>query len=332
MYQHISGSERDLVAVWNGRGLSVRAIAGKLYRSPASISRELRRNRSWVSGRYVAIAAQRRAKERSLQSRQRHPLKNPRVYSFTLEKLRQGWSPEQIAGRLTAIDHPGDPDWKVCHETIYRFIYAKQNQDKRLWEFLPRKQKSRRGQNGRSVHKARIPQRVSIHLRPIAIDLKTEFGHWEGDTVEGRKTDGDGIHSEMERLTNLYAAVKIAAVSGPQTLKAQRQIFGDMPPQARRSTTLDNGRENHLHFRLGDDLKMKTYFADPYSSWQRGGNEHHNGLLRRYLPKKTSFRDLTQDDLDEMVWEINNRPRKRLGYNTPQEAFEEQISKCCTSG
>lgn len=330
MYSHINGSERDLIAVWKSQGISIRSIAKKLGRSPASVSREIRRNQFGLTGGYSAICAQHKAQERAALARRRHPLKNREVYSYVLERLRWGWSPEQIAGRLWRVEHPKDPDWSICPETIYRFIYDDSNRHKQLFEFLPRKQKRRRKQTGRSVHKLRIPQRISIHDRPKAIDDRIEFGHWEGDSVEGRRNDQDGIHTEAERLTGFYAAIRVDALTGPEALRAQRQVFGGLPAIARKSVTLDNGRENHLHFRLRDELGIQTYFCDPYSSWQRGCNEHHNGLLRRYLPKGTSFRNLTQKELDDMVWEINNRPRKRLGYNTPQEEFGQQL-KCCTS-
>lgn len=257
-------------------------------------------------------------------SRKRHPLKNPEVYACVLEELRRGWSPEQIAGRLREIDHSDDPYWWICHESIYRFIYVKENEDKALWEYLPRGRKKRRRRRGRRVHRSHIPQRVSIRQRPREVNDRTEFGHWEGDTVEGRRSDGDGIHTELERVSRKFAAVKVNAVTGDEAIGAQFRIFKKLPGIARRSDTLDNGRECHRHFEL-KEIGMETYFADPYSAWQRGSNEHHNGLLRRYLPKGTSFRSLTQEELDDIVWEINNRPRKCLGYNTPQEVFEKQL-------
>lgn len=323
-YTHLTDDERDLIAIWKGQGFSVTAIAEKLSRNPATITRELSRNKSYVSGQYIAISAKSQAEKRARRSHLRHPLKDPAVYAYTLEKLRNGWSPEQISGRLRR-DH-GRP---VIHwETIYRFIYQTSNQDKKLWEYLPRKQKSRRKHNGRSVHKERIPQRVSIHDRPGVIDSRAEFGHWEGDTIEGRKSDGDGIHTEVERLSRLMLAGKVAVIDSPKTLTAQVEMFSRLPDAARRSTTLDNGRENHLHFGLTDKLGMRTFFADPYASCQRATNENSNGLIRRYLPKGTSFKDLTQDELDDMVWEINNRPRKCLGYNTPRETFEKQLKRC----
>lgn len=324
MYHHITDRERDLIALWHGQGLSVRSIAKKLKRSPATISRELRRNKSLISSQYVAIAAQRRAGTRAVESRRRHPLKHPWVYGAVIDRLRRGWSPEQISGRLK-LKH-GHP--VVCPETIYRFIYSDKNTDKHLWEFLPGKQKKRRKQNGRSVKRIRIPQRVSVHDRPAVIDNRSEFGHWEGDTVEGRKSDGDGIHTEVERVTRYLFAGKVDRIAGSETIGVQRQMFSGLPPAVRRSTTLDNGRENYSHLVLRF-LGMKTFFTDPYAAWQKGTNENTNGLLRRYLPKGTSFRDLTQDELDDIVWEINNRPKKCLGYNTPREEFEKWL-KCCT--
>lgn len=323
-YTHLTSQERDLLAVWNGQGYSVRAIAKQLSRSPATISRELRRNHSPISGHYVAISAQGRAQERSQRCHLRHPLKDPIIYAYVLEHLRQGWSPEQIAGRLKKEQGQAMIHW----ETIYRFIYRQENQQKHLWESLPRGQAHRRKQHGRSVKTVRIPQRVSIHQRPVSVHSREEFGHWEGDTVEGRRSEKDGIHTEVERQTKFFMARKVYQIASSETIRAQLRMFHSLPRPARRSTTVDNGRENYRHMAL-HLLQMKTYFADPYSSWQRGTNENTNGLLRRYLPKGTSFRDLSQAELDDIVAELNHRPRKCLGYNTPQEEFEKQL-ECCT--
>ena len=150
-----------------------------------------------------------------------------------------------------------------------------------------------------------------------------EIGHWEGDTVEG-KGHKDGIHTEVERVSRYLLAKKIGAITSEATIIVQKELFFSLPEVVRRTTTLDNGRENHLHYQL-QALGMQTYFADPYSSWQRGTNENTNGLLRRYLPKKTSFIPLTQEELDEIVWEINNRPRKVLHYRTPFEILSGAI-------
>ena len=328
MYKHITSQEREYIAIWKAQGIPNREIARRLEKDLSTVKRELKRNRSLFSGCYVAITAQGLANRKSLLARKRHPLKSPAVYSYVLERLRRGWSPEQIAGRLEL--KTGEP--VICHETIYSFIYGKEHKTKKLWEYLPRKQKRRQKQNGRSSQKVRIAQRVSIHERPIKIDQRNEFGHWEGDTVEGRRSEGDGIHTEVERITRFFLARRIDRIGSRETSFIQKRMFQMLPDQARFSTTLDNGRENHSH-RLLRFLKMKTYFADPYSSWQRGTNENTNGLLRRYLPKGASFKNLCQEYLDEIVDEINSRPRKCLGYNTASEVFYRKLNELrgCTS-
>ena len=312
-HSKLSAKERDLIAVWRGGGIKIREIARRLDRSPSTISDEIKRNS--FKDHYVAIHAQVQAEKHKKEARSRQPLKDHQTYSYVMDKLLQGWSPEQIAGRLEL-----EQGKKVIHhETIYQFVYKKENRYLKLWEYLPRKQKGRKKQHGRGVHRGHIPQRVSIHQRPEAINSRSVFGHWEGDTVEG-KGHKDGIHTEAERLSRKLAARIVAAITSEAAIVAQKEIFSSLPVKARRSTTLDNGRENHLHYEL-KELDMDTYFADPYSSWQRGTNEYHNGLIRRYLPKGTSFADLTQEELDDIVWEINNRPRKVLNFYTAEEIF-----------
>lgn len=307
----ITEEERDSIALWKSQGISAREIGRRLCREHTSISREIQRNR--FGDTYVAIHAQKRFEERKSAAGKREPLKSKRTYSYVLEKLGQGWSPEQISGRLELEQGKRI----LCHETIYTFVYSQDTKDQRLWEYLPRKQKHRKKQHGRSSQKVHIPNRISIHVRPDAINQRQELGHWEGDTVEG-KGHKDGIHTEVERVSRFLLASKIPQITSLETSKAQLEMFEPLPKHVRQSTTLDNGKENHLHTAL-TSIGMQTYFADPYSSWQRGTNENTNGLLRRYLPKKTSFQFLTQEELNDIVWEINNRPRKVLHYKTATE-------------
>ena len=321
----LTESERDTLAASRAKGLGVRACARELRRGVSTISEELKRG-SLPTGEYVAIHAQRLSELRKTNRQEREQLKNPWLYAYVLDKLRLGWSPEQITGRLRR-KYPDDRSRHLSPETIYQFIYAPEQADKLLWEYLPRKQKKRRKQHGRSVHKSRIPDRVSIHDRPEAIATRTTFGHYEGDTVEGQRSKHDGIHTEVERLSRKLFAQKVGRIASRETTDAQLQIFSSLPVAARLTTTLDNGREHHLHGELTASLGLDVYFADPYSSWQRGCNEYHNGLLRRYLPKRTDFTDLTQDELDDIVEEINNRPRKCLDYATANEVFYSEINK-----
>jgi len=311
----IQPNERDKIAVWFSSGLSVREIGRRLGRHHTVIGRELKRNRG--NSNYVAIHAQRLSNQRKSKTNKTHPQKQPWVYSYVLEKLREGWSPEQISGRLK-LDN-GKP---IIHwETIYRWIYDDNHKDRKLWEYLPRKQKKRHKKYGRKVTKVRIPNRVSIHLRDKRIEQRLDYGHWEGDSIIGRQTKSKVIHTEVERKTRYLSAKVINSKSSLDTIKAQRQIFNKLPAL---TVTLDNGTEfvRHHQLRL---MGIKTYFADPYCSGQRGTNENTNGLIRRYLPKKTSFENLTQEDLNDIVWEINNRPKKVLQFSTPFEALQKEL-------
>lgn len=317
-HNKISSVERDKIAQWRSQKVGVREIARRLGRSPGSISDELARNGHKEAG-YIAIHAQRLADERKGSPRGRHPLKSAPLFSYVREKLRRGWSPEMIAGRL----EKQYARRVIHHETIYRYIYNPANTALCLYEYLPWKRRKRRKKHGRGVHRSRIPQRISIHERPEAANARTEFGHWEGDTVEGKR-HRDGIHTETERVSRFLLAAKVPRIASEETIAAQQKLFGDMSEEARRSTTLDNGRENHLHYRL-EKLGMKTYFADPYSSWQRGTNEYLNGVLRRYLPKGTDFATIDDKELQDIVDEINNKPRKCLGWETPEEKFKKSL-------
>ncbi len=325
-HNKISSAERDKIAQLVSQKVGVREIARRLARSPSSISDELTRNSHKEAG-YIAIHAQQLTNERRMSAGKRCPLKNNKIYAYVLGKLLLGWSPEQIAGRLEK-NHQKDSSWHIHHETIYRFIYGEEQRELRLWEYLPWGRTKRKKKHGRHVHKSHIPQRVSIRERPEAVNERIEFGHWEGDTVEG-KWHRNGIHTETERLSRLLAAKKVSRIASEETIATQKKMFGDMPRETRRSTTLDNGRENHLHYQL-EALGMKTYFADPYSSWQRGTNEYHNGVLRRYLPKGTDFDTIDDEELQDIVNEINNKPRKCLGWNTPKEVFT-KLSRCSDS-
>lgn len=352
--------ERVLLSQWKNQGLSNIDCGKRLGRDKSTIGRELKRNKTKVwTGKsdeliYEVNHAQFAADQRKQKAfNAKEPLKNKKIYGYVMDHLRQGESPEAIAGRLKYQDHKDDKSWWICHETIYAFIYKEKTEltkqglitqallDKRLlghtqawtvtdferplYEFLRRKQTKRRKKGGRIVHRSRIPERVSIHQRSEIINQRMEFGHWEGDTVEGLR-HRDGIHTEVERVSRFINAKKVKAIDSRSALDAQLSIFSKLPKHARRSTTLDNGRETHLHFTLRHELEMETYHADPYSSWQRGTNEHGNGLLRCYFPKGTDFTKVTDEELEDVIWELNNRPRKILKYKTAQEVFNEYLN------
>lgn len=315
-YKQISESERDKIAILNAERNSIRAISRILNRSPSTIHAEIHRNSN--DGLYVAIEAEHLATDRQTKANRRNPAKTEQIFWRVRDLLGRGWSPELISGWLLKNEYI-----PISHETIYRYIYKKENKGLQLYEYLPRKQKKRKKKSGRKVHKGRIPNRISINHRPAMVNDRSEFGHWEGDTVEG-KGHRDGLHTEVERKSRYLQAEKVEAITSVEGVQAQLKIFTAFPAKATRSTTLDNGRENHLHTKLWS-IGMCTYFADPYSSWQRGTNEWHNGLLRRYFPKGTDFKQVSAEELAEVVAEINNRPRKVLEFRTPAEVFNEHI-------
>jgi len=326
-YRKLTKTERVLISQWKNQGYSNKRIARLLDRSVSNIGREIKRNSFHGKEErfYEPLHAQDEAEARKQRAwGAKQTLKNPKIYAYVLEKLRQGWSPEQIAGRLKH-DHPEDKSWWICHETIYRFVYHPKNKSKLWWEYLRRKQKKRRKRKGRKAHRVRIPDRISIHKRPKAIDKRKQIGHWEGDSIVG-KGHTNGLHTEYERVSSLTRFERILRVNAEETLRAQKKIFGPLPRLLRRSTTLDNGSEMVKHAELRK-MGMKTYFADPYSSWQRGGNENANMWIRYYFPKGTDFSKISEEELKDVEWELNNRPRKRLGFKKPMEVFTEHLNR-----
>jgi IS30 family transposase len=315
----ITPEERDEIAVLLAAKISMRSIAKQLGRSVSSISEEVKRNSR--SGQYTALFAQEVSEQRNTASRRSNPLKSPAIYSYVCEKLRCGWSPEQIAGRLK---RDNGKKHVICHETIYQYIYSKQGREKQLHEYLVRQHYRRRKWHTRHLYRRGIANRVSIRLRPKEVETRETFGHWETDVVEGRAHQG-GIQTLLERKTRYYQAKLLKRIDSEYGVVAQRDMLLQFPHQARQTVTMDNGKENYNHQKLTRWLGIKTYFCDPYCSWQKGANENHNGILRRYIPKKAALIELTQEDLDAIIEEINQRPRKCLGYETPEEAFTREL-------
>lgn len=354
--------ERVLLSQWRKEGVAKKEISKRLGRDIRTIQRELIRNKTRVSvGKdweiiYEPIHAQAVATERKQNAfLAKQPLKNKNIYSYVLRHLRGGWSPEQISGRLRKADHKGEKDWQICMETIYQFIYKKKtditkqglhqksildktqkskekllitvtDSSRPLWEYLRRKQVRRRKRGGRKSKRVRIPDRVSIHQRPKIVEKRKQFGHWEGDSIVG-KNHISGLHTEYERVSSLTRFERLERITAAETVIASKKIFGVLPKKARRSTTLDNGSENTNHTEIKVAVGLQAYFADPYASWQRGGNENCNLWIRYYFPKKTDFATITDEELKDVEWELNNRPRKRLNFRTPQEVFSEYLIK-----
>lgn len=208
---------------------------------------------------------------------------------------------------------------------FYSALAAQRKAD--LRQYLARGRKRRTRKKGRKAKGPRIPMRVPITDRPEAVGSRKGFGHFESDTVVGAAPSRRCMNTQVERRSRRLFARLVDDKSASATARAEYEIFKDIPPAARVDRTWDNGTEASLHMLVDEALGMLTYFADPYSSWQRGSNENRNGRIRRYLPKGTGFEDLAQEDLDAIVGEINDTPMKLLGYKTPNEVWDEEIAK-----
>ena len=348
-YSHLSSEERILIEKLHcEQHPSIRRTAERIGRDKSTVSRELRRglwfasneNGSyrpyrpkrlktgpWTSGPfYSAPAAQRKADRRRRESRKPRRMDSGPLRAWVLDALRRGWSPELIEGRLKA-QYAGDPSMRISHECLYQWIYAKPQRALDLRQYLARGRKRRTRRKGRKAKGPRIPMRVPIADRPEAVGSRKGFGHFESDTVVGAAPSRRCVNTQVERRSRRLFARLVDDKSASATARAEYEIFKDMPPAARVDRTWDNGTEASLHMLVDEALGMLTYFADPYSSWQRGSNENRNGRIRRYLPKGTSFEDLTQDELDAIVGEINDTPMKLLGYKTPNEVWDEEMAK-----
>lgn len=315
----IKPEERDRIAFLLASKISLRKIAKNLGRSTSSISEEVKRNS--LNGEYTSIAAQNLSEQRNKVSRKTNPLKSPKVYAYVALRLKEGWSPEQIAGRLKKDNKDKSI---ICHETIYRYIYSQEGKAKNLSEYLVKHHYKRRKWHSRYLYRRGIANRVSIRLRPKEVDGRKSFGHWETDVVEG-KAHQKGIQTLLERKTRFFQAKIIERIDSEYGVKAQYDVLASFPKEARKTLTMDNGKENYNHQKLIYWLGLKTYFCDPYCAWQKGSNENHNGVLRRYIPKKADLTNLSQLELDAIIEEINARPRKCLSYETSGEAFKREL-------
>jgi transposase, IS30 family len=324
-YKHLSQEERELIAARLSEGSSVGDIAKAVGRNKSTISRELKRNSPPERRRYVPCRAHSRACERKTKANQHERLKNDFIRQYVKDGLAQGWSPEQVSGRIR-IDHPGQT---INHEAIYQYLYHPQNPDRlEMIQLLRRAHKKRRNKGiGRKVRKTTIPNRIPIEDRPKSVENRRHYGHWEGDSMISRKSKV-ALNTLVERKSRLVLISKLLRKSAADTNRAVIGRLKKFPAKGRQTLTLDNGTENAKHEQLSAKLGIRCYFARPYASWQRGTNENLNGLIRWYLPKGTDFRKITSEQIARIEYLINSRPRKCLGYKTPLEVA---ASSRCTS-
>ena len=348
-YSHLSSEERILIEKLHcEQHLSIRRTAERIGRDKSTVSRELRRglwfasneNGSyrpyrpkrlktgpWTSGPfYSALAAQRKADLRRRGSRKPRRMDSGPLRAWGAGRAAQGVEPGTDRGTVEGPvrRRPVDADQ---HECLYQWIYAKPQRALDLRQYLARGRKRRTRKKGRKAKGPRIPMRVPIAQRPKRVDSRHEFGHFESDTVIGTAPSKRCIDTQVERKSRRLFARLIPDKSAPATARAEYDIYKDIPAPARIDRTWDNGTESSCHLLVDEALGMLTYHADPYSSYQRGTNENRNGRIRRYLPKKTSFDGLTDEDLQAIVDEINDTPMKVLDWETPNEVWYRELGK-----
>lgn len=321
-YEHLDAAEREEISLGLARGESRRDIAHRLGRAPSTISRELKRNGAEPAG-YRGEAAEHQALARAHRPRRPRTLTDPWLMRYVLTRLRRGWSPEQIAGRLKR-DYPDDMRKRVCHETIYVALYVLPRGALRreLLASLRQARQRRRPRRRGADRRGQIPNMVSIHDRPTEVETRRVPGHWEGDLLKGA-ANRSAIGTLVERRSRLTLLVKLDDSSASAVRLAFERRFNRLPRRRRASLTYDRGKEMAEHERLSAGTKVRVYFCDPHSPWQRGTNENTNGLLRQYLPKGTNLGKVSARELRGVAHRLNTRPRKCLDWATPLEVFQQ---------
>lgn len=327
--RYLSPTDRWEIVRLLEAGHGVREIARLMRRSASTISRELRRNVDLRMGRYVPGRAQQLAQERQRRPKERKLAKCQQLRSHVQTKLAQNWSPEQISGRME-VDFPHDESMRISHETIYQAIYVKPvGEMERLLKADLRSKRDARRQHGRRSRKdTRIPDLVSIHERPDEVKGRKVPGHHEGDLIVGTVVSKSAIGTVVERVTGYTTLVHLPQGKGSDHVIAQLgATLASYPSELLKTLTWDRGTEMAHHSDLTASTGLKVYFADPHSPWQRGTNENTNGLLRQYFPKGTDLSLHTEEHLKFVQDQLNDRPRKRLGFRTPREELTRLLTE-----
>lgn len=329
-YSHLSLEERERLYALREQGKPFRKISKLLGRSHTTLSREYKRHAKYGK-KYLPCKAQEKAAKKAVEQRTKAPLKNIKVFLYVREKLRKGWSPEIIAGRLS-IDHPGE---SICPETIYQYIYGKGKRFK-LWEYLTKSHKRRKVKTGRKIRSkkcSRIPGAVSIEQRPNRVEKRKQAGHFETDLMEGKKENKTALSVNVERKTRYTLLKKVKnkkAKTKEKTMTKDLKMLKSVQKSKKpiiKSITADNGSENTNHTKISETLKTKFYFCHSYASWEKGTVENMIGRIRTYIPKGTNLAIYTNQQIQWLENQLNNTPRKCLNYKTPNEAMEQEVNK-----
>lgn len=307
MNKDLSRAERMEIGILIQKGYSFRAVSRVLKRSPNTISYEIRKNSA--NGSYDSVKAHAKARLRKRMRRLQWSKisEYPDLERFVIEKLGSHWNPDEIAGYLKRNEkhYP----WRISKTAIYEWLKTARGERYDIHLYSRRRGKRRKKSKGK---RAVIPNRVDITSRFLGADNRSRYGHWETDTIVGRRGTRGGVKTAYERKTRLVIARKVEGMKPEEHMKTERDIFSVVKAI---SITRDNGFENRFHERVG----IPSFFCRPYAAWQKGGVENGNKMIRQYLPKGTDFDSVSQEELDHIVFIINQKPRKILGYRSALE-------------
>ena len=318
-YTHFTYFDRCEIQSGLRGGLSCRAIAEQLRRSPSSVTRELRRNRP-ENVTYRALEAQYKYLARQQTTGAPRKLDYMPLREYVEGKIKEDWEPMCIATMLT-LDFPEDESMRVSHETIYQYVYLDKRKGGDLHTHLRRHHKQRWRRGDRKNRRGGIKGKISIEQRPSIVDTQQRTGDWEGDTVIGLGHKRP-LATFAERRTLYTTAAFMDDKSARSLNQAATEAFAHLPQDLMHTLTVDNGTEFAGHKDLAQRLDMDIYFAHPNTPNERAINENTNGLIRQYLPKKTDFTKVTDQDLKHLLQKLNNRPRPKIGYRTPNQILK----------
>ena len=312
-YHHLSTEERYEIAAMRGQYKPIAEIARRLGRHRSTIYREIWRNRSVHDDKYRALHSVQKASGRKRRSRKKMQFGKEDFAPIEL-MVRGELSPEQIVGRRRREGLP-----VMSHETIYKWIWENKRRGGSLWKHLRGARKQRRKRYGAYDSRGRLAGKKMINTRPAIVDRRKRIGDWEIDTVHGRGKAS--LVTVVERRTGIVRIGKLNRATKDQTLARTVSLLWDERDRVK-TITADNGCEFHNYKDLEDILEAKIYFATPHHAWERGTNENTNGLIRQYLPKGKNLINVTQRQCERIADKLNNRPRKRLGFRTPNEIYQ----------
>lgn len=326
-YSRLTLKERYLIEGYYNDNKTVSQIARLLNRSRSTISRELKRGMYLKSNFYIGEHAHKQADIKNRIKRlDSKLLQNSILRFYVFRSLLKGWSPEQIANRIKEL-YPHNTQMRISYEAIYCFIYQVSNYNLRtkLIKLLPYSKPKRVGLSRRKIYRGTIIDRISIDDRPIEVNNRETIGHWESDLIIG-KGQTSAIGTIVERKSRYTLIIPLKSRKSQHVVSAFAKGLLELPRQVLKTITHDNGIEMAAHKLFTETTEMPVYFAHPYSSWERGTNENTNGLIRRVFKKKTDFNKVAPEQLKDLQDRLNDRPRKVLGYKTPNEILNQSCA------